>query len=120
MSPEAGAPDGSTNHLDIPRLRFGLTSLPYKISYRGDDYRDGDGDKCLAKDQAHRHTFPVRLGCVGSSFQLGRTVGAVKMVAAGNIAEPCRVRAVGYRLWGPIVCQFKARTNVMGGHSIRR
>jgi hypothetical protein len=30
------------------------------------------------------------------------------------------VRAVGYRLWGPIVCQFKARTNVMGGHSIRR
>ena len=23
------------------------------------------------------------------------------MVAAGNIAEPCRVMAVGYRLWGP-------------------
>jgi hypothetical protein len=69
LSPEAGALTAQRT----VSIYLGSDSDPfYKISYRGDDYRDGDGDKCLAKDQAHRRPFPVRIGCVGSSFQLGR------------------------------------------------
>jgi hypothetical protein len=64
--------------------------------------------------KSSRHLRIVRNACTARPPRR-----SVKMVAAGNIAEPCRVRAVGYRLWGPIVCQFKARTNVIGGHPIR-
>jgi hypothetical protein len=60
--------------LNIQRFRFGFASLPFdKISYCGDDYRDGDGDKCLTKNQGHRNPLPVRVSPGGCSFQFART-----------------------------------------------